>query len=58
MLRNAFAPVSNRFFFLLLGALAFGWVGFGWIIFGEDPRAIALVLVHLALLALAVSTEK
>ena len=49
--------MNNRFFLLLLGSLAFGWVGFGWIIFGEDPRAIALVLVHLALLALAVSTE-
>ena len=49
--------MNNRFFLLLLGSLAFGWVGFGWIIFDADPRAIALVLVHLALLALAVSTE-
>ena len=49
--------MSNRFFLLLLGALAAGWIGFGWITFNEDPRAIALVLVHLALLALAVSTE-
>ena len=44
-------------FAILLASVAFGWIGLGWIIWDADPRAIALVLVHLALLAIAVRTQ-
>ena len=47
----------TRMFAFLLASIAFGWVGLGWIIWDADPRAIALVLVHLALLALAIGTQ-